>query len=203
MDPEWGRKLSRFAAVSVRDCNSWHLVRGGIDREAELVLDPCLLFPEVAKGAAARNGSPYALVYGHGFPVWLKDLARSWADRTGTRLVSVGYSNGWADEQRISASPGEFAQLMSGARAVVTNFFHGCVFALLNGKPWATVPSNYRSIKIPDLAAMLDAEHRLVEENTSERRFAELLDTPLVPQEAKRVSDYRARSEEYLDEALR
>jgi hypothetical protein len=130
-------------------------------------------------------------------------LARSWADRAGIRLISIGYSNDFADEQRVSAGPDEFARLMSSARAVVTNFFHGCVFALLNGKPWATVPSDYRSIKIPDLAAMLDAEHRLVDEQTSGRQLAELLQTPILPQEAERVNDYRARSEAYLDEAVR
>ena len=203
MHPQWARKLGRFAAVSVRDCNSWHLVRGGTDRQPELVLDPCLLFPEVAIGDGATNGMPYALVYGHGFPAWLGRMARTWSDRAGIRLVSVGYSNAFADEQRISAGPGEFAQLMSGARAVVTNFFHGCVFALLNGKPWATVPSDYRSIKIPDLAAMLGAEHRLVEESTRAQRFAELLAAPPTGEEAERMSDYRARSEAYLDEALR
>ncbi len=203
IDPHWARKLGRFAAVSVRDCNSWHLIRGGTGREAELVLDPCLLFPEVARGDGRGNGGSYALIYGHGFPAWLAALARAWADRTGVRLVSVGYSNDFADEQRVSASPDEFARLMSGTRAVVTNFFHGCVFALLNGKPWATVPSDYRTIKIPDLAAMLDAEHRLLEEQTSERRFAELLETPVTEPEAERVKDYRARSTAYLDEALR
>src|SRR5438067_9537254 len=39
--PAWVRKLSRFSAISVRDENSWHLVRGGTDREAALVVDPC------------------------------------------------------------------------------------------------------------------------------------------------------------------
>jgi hypothetical protein len=201
--PHWSRKLGRFAAVSVRDCNSWHLVHAGTEREAELVLDPCLLFPEAARARGNGIAGPYALIYGHGFPAWLRALARRWADRSGIRLVSVGYSNDFAEEQRIDASPGEFARLMSGATAVLTNFFHGCVFALLNGKPWATVPSDYRSIKIPDLASMLGAEHRLIDEQTSEQQFAELLETPTVGQEMERMTDCRARSEAYLDEALR
>src|SRR4051794_32812644 len=33
IDPEWARKLDRFSAMSVRDENSWHLVRGGTGRE--------------------------------------------------------------------------------------------------------------------------------------------------------------------------
>jgi polysaccharide pyruvyl transferase len=200
MDPEWARKLARFSALSVRDENSWHLVRGGIGREAELVLDPCLLFPP--GGRTASHSSAYALVYGYGFPGWLKALARRWAHHSGVRLVSVGYSNDFADEQRIGDGPIEFAQLMAGARAVITNFFHGCVFALLNGKPWATVPSEYRSIKIPELAATLGAGHRLVDERTSEQSFFELLDTPVKEEVKARIAQLRARSETYLDAAL-
>jgi hypothetical protein len=201
MHPAWARKLSRFAALSVRDANSWHLVRGATSREPELVLDPCLLFPDAAR-ADAPDETPYALVYGHGFPGWLKGLARRWASRNGVRLVSVGYSNDFADEQRIAAGPNEFARTMSGARAVITNFFHGCVFALINGKPWATAPSDYRSIKIPDLAATIGADARLVDEQADERAFAELLETPLQPHVSQRIGELRAQSQAYLNAAL-
>jgi len=199
--PTWARKLRRFSSLSVRDENSWHLVRGGIDREPELVLDPCLLYPAPAK-AEAVGEVPFALIYGHGFPKWLRRRARDWAARTGHRLVSIGYSNEFVHEQRISEGPAEFAQLMGGANAVITNFFHGCVFALLNGKPWATVPSDYRSIKIPDLATMVGAEHRLVDEEASDSSFAQLLDTPVKQSVESRVGELRARSEAYLDAAL-
>src|SRR4051794_26834308 len=97
--PHWARKLNRFVAVSVRDQNSGHLVRGGTGREPDLVLDPCLQFPELAQADGRMDDAPYALIYGHGFPRWLERLARSWADRSGISLVSVGYSNDWADEQ--------------------------------------------------------------------------------------------------------
>src|SRR3954453_22904381 len=69
--PAWARKLKRFSALSVRDENSWHLVRNGIERNSELVADPCLLFPEAARTKPDKN-EPYALVYGHGFPSSLK-----------------------------------------------------------------------------------------------------------------------------------
>ena len=194
--PDWAGKLSRFAAISVRDENSLHLVCGATGRRAELVLDPCLSFPP----ATESSDGDYAVVYGHGFPAWLEDMARHWADRSRLRLVSVGYANGWADEQMIDAGPIEFARLMTGARAVITNFFHGCVFALLNGKPWATIPSDYRSIKIPDLAAVLGVGDRVIGEQTTEAELNDLLDAPA--DAADRLADYRVRSEAYLDAAL-
>jgi hypothetical protein len=202
IDPAWARKLSRFSAISVRDENSWHLVRGGTDREPQIVLDPCLQFPEAIREANRVGSGSDAVVYGYGFPEWLAQRIRTWAARRNVRLVSVGYSNAWADEQRIDIGPIEFARTIAGARAVVTNFFHGCVFALLNGKPWASVPSDYRSIKIPDLANTLGAEHRIVSEQTPPRELDELLDTPVVRHVTSRVDEYRARSDAYLDAAL-
>jgi hypothetical protein len=201
IDPAWARKLGRFSALSVRDENSWHLVRNGTGDEPALVLDPCLQFPEAIPREPARE-QPFALVYGYRFPNWLKAKVKSWAKARGTRLVSVGYSNDFADEQRITADPNDFARLMAGAQAVVTNFFHGCVFALLNGKPWASAPSAYRSIKIPDLAATIGATHRLVDEETPGGRLAELLETPVRREVEATIRQARARSADYLDAAL-
>jgi hypothetical protein len=198
---DWARKLNRFSAVSVRDHNSWHLVKGGTGRDATLVLDPCLQFPQVA-AERRQSGARHVIVYGHGFPAWLKTRIRGWADRRGVRLVSIGYLNDWADEQNLNAGPVEFAELMAGARAVVTNFFHGCVFALLNGKPWVSSPSAYRSIKIPDLVSAVGAERRLIDEGTSGRDIAELLETPVEPEVVSRIEQLRAQSDSYLDAAL-
>ena len=202
IDPSWARKLDRFSAISVRDENSGHLVRNGTSREPQMVLDPCLQFPEAIPGEATDEREPFALVYGHGFPDWLQERARMWAARRRIKLVSVGYSNAFADEQHIVASPYEFPRLMAGARAVITNFFHGCVFALLNGKPWASAPSEYRSIKIPDLVATLGAGHRIVDEHSSGAEFDELLETPVLPEVAATIGEARARSAAFLDAAL-
>jgi hypothetical protein len=199
--PAWARKLGRFSAISVRDENSWHIVRNGTDREPMLVLDPCLQFADVIPRNAATE-QPFALVYGHGFPGWLEARVRRWARQRKLKLVSVGYTNGFADEQRITAGPQEFARLMANAEAVITNFFHGCVFALVNGKPWAAAPSEYRSIKIPDLAASVGAQNRLIDETSSGSELSELLEAPVSPTIAKRIVSARIRSNEFLDAAL-
>jgi hypothetical protein len=199
--PDWARKLGNFSAISVRDENSWHLVRNGTDREPAMVLDPCLQFADFIPSEEAEE-QPFALVYGHHFPRWLKERTRRWAASRKVRLISVGYSNDFADEQRIAAGPREFARLMAGAQAVITNFFHGCVFALVNGKPWVSAPSDYRSIKIPDLASTVGEQRRLVDEGTSEVAFADLLDRRVQPEVRARIQEARVRSREFLSAAL-
>jgi polysaccharide pyruvyl transferase len=198
----WADRLKRFDALSVRDCNSLWLVHGSTGVEPELVLDPCLLFQDAARAEPANGGEPYALIYGHSLPDWLAGAAQRWAASEGVRLLSVGYRNGWADEQRISASPQAFAGLMAGARAVVTNFFHGCVFALLNRKPFLTAGSPYRLHKLRDLTGLIGAEHRMVDEATEPAVCEELLTTPPEPKVEARIAEYRQRSKAYLDAAL-
>jgi hypothetical protein len=73
---------------------------------------------------------------------------------------------------------------------------------VLNGKPWVAAPSDYRSIKIPDLASTLGAQHRIVDEQTPAADLNDLLDTPVSPEVVTRLDAVRSRSEAYLDAAL-
>jgi hypothetical protein len=202
MDPDWAGRLDRFSALSVRDENSWHLVAGSTGREPAIVLDPCLQFPGAATASDRPVRESYALVYGYRFPAWLSRRVRSWADRRRVRLVSVGYSNGWADDQLVSAGPVEFARVVAGASAIITNLFHGCIFALLHGKAWLTTPNEYRSIKIPDLTSLIGDEDRIVSDDTPQYQVDGLLTTPVDRGVAARIDELRGRSEAYLDAAL-
>ncbi|MFN4142654.1 polysaccharide pyruvyl transferase family protein [Aestuariivirga sp.] len=200
LDAHWTEQLRHFSAISVRDENSRRLIRQAVGREASLVLDPCLQFPPQLAEPAGEGD--YALVYGHGFPEWFARAVRNWADARGLRLLSVGYGNAFADEQRIEACPEEFARLMAGARAVATNFFHGCVFALINAKPFACVGSWYRFNKIRDLLCELGANAHVVGGEAGPGAYAALLDTPLDPCIGRRIGELRHSSQGYLDHAL-
>lgn len=202
IDQHWAGQLKRFDSLSVRDENSYWLVHGSTGRQPKLVLDPCLQFPEAAQIEAGSGRRPYALVYGHGFPEWLTLSVRRWAGLTGLRLLSVGYRNDFADEQLLAASPVEFARLVAGSRAVVTNFFHGCVFALLNDKPFVTAPSAYRLNKVRDLARALHVSERIVDASTTGREFDRLMATSPQPHVTARIAELRQQSNEYLCAAL-
>lgn len=202
IDPHWSDMLGRFDALSVRDANSHALVTGALGTEPELVLDPVLLHPQAIETNGHREKQPYALVYGHGFPGWLTAALTRWSRSRNLRLLSVGYRNDWADEQRLDAGPQEFADLMAAADAVITNFFHGCVFALVNGKPWISTPSPYRFNKIRDLAAALDAADHIVGEAVTDQRLHELLSAPLSSAIGNRITTLRERSRSYLAAAL-
>lgn len=200
----WQEKLRRFSAISVRDYNSYRLLRNVLGISARIVLDPCLQFPEVIAGRStqAKETFPFVAVYGHSFPQWFQDHVRRWAVQNDRRLVSIGYRNDWADEQRMEAGPEEFADLMAAADAVATNFFHGCVFALLNGKPFVCCLSDYRSNKLRDLSLLVGADAQLMEEASSYARYEQGLGRPLAVSIHRNIDDLRAGSNRYLDHVL-
>lgn len=197
--PDWAARLRGLGPISVRDENSRALLRDALGEEPPLVLDPCLQFPPPPI-APEPSDRPYAAVYGHSFPDWFARRIRQWADRAGRRLISIGYRNDWADEQRIDAGPEDFRALIAGAAAVATNFFHGCVFALLHEKPFACAPSGYRLNKVADLTRRLGAADNLVHPATAPETYAALLATP--PRTRAPIAAERARSERFLATVL-
>jgi hypothetical protein len=203
LDPYWSARLTQFDAISVRDANSQRLVADATGRLPSLVLDPCLQFPDrIPKDHFGAGQEDYAVVYGHGFPDWFQRSVRQWADRKGLSLISIGYDNPWADEQHINAGPLEFAALMAGASGIATNFFHGCVFSLLNGKPFVTAPSDYRFNKVNDLIALLGAETHMVSEATEQRQYDYILERGLASHIDDRIAALRVQSNAYLDYVL-
>jgi polysaccharide pyruvyl transferase WcaK-like protein len=197
----WSDMLRRFDLLSVRDRNSHELVRRAVDRDAAVVLDPCLQFPPETETAQAADGGRqlYIAVYGHSFPAWFTAAIRAFAARVGKPLLSIGYRNDWADEQRIDAGPEEFRRLIARAAAVATNFFHGAVFSLLGNRPFACVASAYRANKLRDLTNLLEIEERLVEDDNAAQA---MLGTPLERRVASRIGELREQSDRYLVSAL-
>jgi hypothetical protein len=191
----------RFEAISVRDDNSRALVRAALGRDPALVLDPCLQFPPKSPGPTAEF-SDSVLVYGHGFPDWFKTGVRAAAEAAGLRLVSFGYRNDWADAQRLDAGPEAFPAAIAGAAAVATTFFHGCVFALLHGRPFVAAASDYRANKVRSLVRLVGAEDRLAEAGTSPAAYHAALGTPLPAAVGRRIAALRTRSDAWLDHVL-
>lgn len=203
LDHVWAERLRRFSHVSVRDLNSRDILRKAPGIDPAVVLDPCLLFPNVVAAVKPqRDFGTYAVVYGHSFPAWLKIAVRNWANERGTKLLSIGYRNDWVEEHWIDAGPDAFASVMAGAKAVITNFFHGCVFSLLNEKPFACVLSDYRANKIRDLAATVGARRHVVDETTRPAQLRANLDEPLDPSVHRCICDLRHRSNAYLHDVL-
>ncbi|KAA9332801.1 polysaccharide pyruvyl transferase family protein [Adhaeribacter soli] len=203
LEPAWAEKLQNFELISVRDENSKQLIQNAIGTDPEIVLDPCLQFevkPEVRVNG--RFPSRYLALYGHSFSASFLNQIRNYAEKLKLPIISIGYRNDWADEQWIAADPHDFVHFISGAEGIATNFFHGCVFALLFGKPFAAEKSPYRSLKLEGLLPMLNAGNHLISETTSAREISKILSESLNPEIGQKIAQLRETSANFLDRAL-
>ncbi|HTF81840.1 MAG TPA: polysaccharide pyruvyl transferase family protein, partial [Cytophagales bacterium] len=203
LDIYWADKLRNFESIAVRDENSRQLVKDALGIDPTLVLDPCLQFPVHPDDRHSTFWEhPYIAVYGHNFSnAFVKKIKRCAAQRK-LPLISIGYRNDWADEQWITADPHEFAHFMARSEAVVTNFFHGCVFALCNQKPFVSEATSYRSNKVHGLMETVGAEHHLITEDTPDVRLDMLLNEPLHHEIYQKIQHHRQVSNKYLNHAL-
>jgi hypothetical protein len=202
LDPAWADRLQRFDAISVRDDNSRDIVTAAIGRSPEIVLDPCLLFPPSLEGPWTGPEQPFLAVYGHNFSPWYVEQVQRVARDRGLTTVSVSYRNDWADVQWLEAGPHEFAHAISRAAAVATNFFHGCVFALLHHTPFVCETSPYRRNKVRWLMSAIGGERHLVTERSPAASYDDLLRAPLDPALDDALATQRASSTAYLDAAI-
>jgi hypothetical protein len=203
LDPDWAAKLRNFDQISVRDENSRTIIQNALGFEAPMVLDPCLQFPvNWTPVELPHVQQPYVALYGHNFSEYFIRQIRAWADKQGLPLISVGYRNDWADEQWLTADPNEFANFIAGAQAVVTNFFHGCVFSLINAKPFVCETSDYRSIKVQGLMQVVGGEKHLVSAESPEAVYEARLSEPVDQAILDKIVELRQNADAFLDQAL-
>jgi hypothetical protein len=203
LEQQWADKLRNFDAISVRDANSQSIIQDALGFTPEMVLDPCLQFP-VQPDVRDLNflKTPYVAVYGHNFSNAFASEIRRWAAHRRLPLISIGYRNDWADAQWLAADPHDFAHFMAHSEAVATNFFHGCIFALRNKKPFVCETSPYRSNKVQGLMAKVGGEKHLLTEEAPPVAYNTRLSEPPDEEMLKKIDQLRHRSNQYLDGAL-
>ncbi|STY31147.1 Polysaccharide pyruvyl transferase [Legionella wadsworthii] len=204
LEPYWIEQLKNLDQISVRDENAQAIFRHALNFNPEIVLDPCLVFPlEIDGGKTAVLQDNFIAIYGHHFSNSFIAKLRKWAKQKNMTLISIGYRNDWADKQWITANPNDFALFMAKAKAVATNFFHGCIFALRNNKPFICEPTSYRSIKLLCLMELLDGENHIVYNHTPSTVFNGLLSNLPEEKMIHKIEFLKAVSNAFLDEALK
>jgi hypothetical protein len=194
--------LTELNAISVRDENSRTLIREGCGRDPALVLDPCLQFPLTPTGPWRGPDGDYLALYGHNFTeAFLRKVRRFAADRR-LPVISIGYRNPGTEANWLEAGPEDFAHIMARAKAVATNFFHGCIFALRNHKPFVCELTPYRSHKVEGLMQAVQAEDHLLEPEAAQDRFEAALGQTPRDGIFEQIARLRRQSNAYLEAAL-
>lgn len=132
--------LGKMAAISVRDTNSYAVVKELMCKEPNMNIDPVLMF-DYQKYAIEPKEKDYIVVYS--YPNRIKgkeeiEAIRAFAKKKGKKLISICFYFPWCDETVIP-HPFEVLGYMKNADYIITDTFHGCVMSIKFNKKFVAL----------------------------------------------------------------
>ena len=153
---EYCDSLCEMQALSVRDSNTYSLVRNNTGIEPVITLDPTFL-QDFSDIRCPISSEPYLLVYS--FTDWkdYNNSIRDYAQKHSLKVISVGNKVDWADKSFPDASFEQWISAFRDATVVITDSFHGTVFSLKNQKQIVLCGREDKKAKITSLLTQLGA----------------------------------------------
>ena len=201
--------LRRFKALSVRDKHTQQIVEELTGVKPKIVCDPVLLYKFPLEQLSLPKGTPskdYMVVYSYDArfisPHEIEAISR-YAKENRLLTVSVGTYHKWCDVN-IACNALEWLKCIQGAKAIVTDTFHGTIASVITHCPMALYYSKtVNANKMLDLITRLGLQNRKLNEVSYEelnRVFAEPVDMAVLD---LHVDKFRRESLQYLESALR
>lgn len=128
--PKYMQGISNLDMISVRDSESRVVAEASApNSKITTVLDPTFLCDFTKYEVTYDINKPYILVYTYGFNKKIIKEVKAYAKKNKLILVSAGFHSSWADIN-IPCNPFEFLSIVRNAESVVTDTFHGSIFAI-------------------------------------------------------------------------
>ena len=205
-----GDDLREIEYLSVRDANSAEIVEELIGYRPLIHVDPVLAYGisgyerEIAALESPR--SPYLLIYGYPHRLSAAEILeiRDYAAKRKLRVLSIGGVQ--VDQDRyIDASPFEALALIRNAAAVVTDTFHGTIFAALQHQRVAVIARGSEggaygnAEKLGYLMEMLGLGHSMAIPSITGQLESQTMDYAAMD---RKLEVARAESRDYLTRIL-
>lgn len=138
--------IKRIDKLSVRDKNTYNIVKSRTSKNVTIVCDPVLLydFSEERKLKTKQIRKKYCIVYSYDNnmnDIETINSIRSYSLKYGLKIYSIGYYHKWCDKN-INLSPLEVFTWFENAECVFTDTFHGTVISLVCNAEFVTKISN-------------------------------------------------------------
>lgn len=195
--------IQEFHTVLVRDSNSQNIIETECNKDAKVVLDPTFLidYKELINSVPIKE--KYLLIYNYAaFSNTQEELVKSIAKAKGLTIVAVGKYNRLADKNLVGVSPEEWISLFNQASYVVTNTFHGTIFAIISQKPFTVFANANKKIKVTDLLSQFNLENRIFTESLSIEQINEQLADIDYKSVSENLSSKIIESQNYLLKAI-
>lgn len=159
-----GMDFESFEAVSVRDNNTFKVVKEISGNNPEIVCDPTILIESYEQYVHPVPPKDYILVYSYGLTKEQIKQVREYAKKNKKKLFSVGTYNSWCDKNLV-VDPVEFLSWLNSADAVITSTFHGTVLSVRFHKNVAVFATD--SHKINYFLEQYDLKERKIDEDVT------------------------------------
>lgn len=164
-DGEAARLLRRFDALSVRDAHSRDVVRALCGVRPQMHVDPVLAGDLEARAWTPIDETRFLLVYGYGgrFTRGEGEAIRAMARRRGLRTIAAAGRQPFCDAF-TQCGPDQILSYVRGADCIVTETFHGVIFAAICRRPFVALcrwPGEVKAGHVPNAQKMMDLLSKL------------------------------------------
>lgn len=198
--------LADYQAISTREKKAKEMLQPYTRLDIAYVLDPTLLMSandwlKLFSVGILIPDQPYIFLYTINWSEKVMAFTAKLSKETGVPVVSVLANKKFENElgHHPNCTPDDFVRLISGAKYVVTNSFHGTVFSILFAKQFWTFLNNDRNSRMIDITTSLGISHRLIqldqeaEVNCNSVSYSRTLE---------RLEAIKSESLQFLDSAL-
>ena len=143
------RLAKRFSAISVREQSGVEILRNGFGIEAKLLLDPTLLLSADQYRFPVKESKECKLVSYILDETDEKDaIIRDTAENLHLKNRKIRlFASSNDDDKDSFPSIEEWLSSFANADFVVTDSFHGCVFSIINHKPFIAIANKSRGLE--------------------------------------------------------
>lgn len=154
--------LRNMVGIYVRDDATAELIENNIGCKPQIVLDPTLMY-DFGKDRKPLEKGKYLLIYSFGKLEREKDRIKEFARKNSLKIVCVGRVCKWADKSYAGADLNDWLALYQYAQYIVTDSYHGMIFAIKNHKEFILVSRGDKTNKIDGLRNILNISRNAYE----------------------------------------
>lgn len=196
-------RLQNFKALGIREYNMLPYVKEHVNIRAERTIDPTLLAEASLYDsiiAEPQMKEKYILLYSRRYNRTMEQYAEQMAKQKGLKLVEISIRATNAVKghiMRYDAGVEEFLSLVKHAECVITNSFHGVIFAVQLRTPFYCFSREQGDTKIGEVLDLFGLSERIMIDGTE--KVSSEINYDSVHQ---RIAEARKPAAEYLKYAL-
>ena len=141
-DFEISNLLKNIKSISVRDDNSFQIVKTLTNKEPTINLDPVLIYDYMDSPIVPNINikDRYIILYAYSGRITLDEAkyVKEMAHKDNLKVYCIGGAQPYADKF-IDCSPFEVLSYFKNAEYIITDTFHGSIFSIINSKPFVTL----------------------------------------------------------------